>query len=67
MSEEFLNEFEEVYLVFRHKRYRAAVALRSCCSSYAVNVVFGIVRHVVVYDRRDVVDVYASCHDVCCY
>ena len=42
------------------------VAVGTCCTSDAVDIVLGIVRRVVVDDHLDVIDVNSAAHDVGC-
>lgn len=44
-----------------------AITVGACRAAYAVYIVLRIVGHVEVDDYPYVVDVYASCHDVCCH
>ncbi len=63
-AKEFLNAFEEIYLIVGNECDGNAVALSACCTANAVDIVFDIARNVVVDDHLNVVDVYAACYDV---
>ena len=54
-----------MYVLFVDERDGYTVAVGTCRSSDAVHIVFCIVGHVEVYDHSNVVDVDATCHDVC--
>ena len=63
-TKEFLDALEEVYLIVRDESNSDAITLSTCRTAYAVDVVLGVARHVVVDDHLYVVDVYTACHDV---
>jgi hypothetical protein len=53
-----------VHIIGRDERERFAFVLRACRSADTMDVVLGVVRHIVVDDQRDVGHVNASCHHV---
>jgi hypothetical protein len=63
--EELLNLMESIHIVLVDKGDGDAVAVGTRRTADAVDIVFGIVGHVVVDDHRDVVDVDATGQDVC--
>lgn len=65
--EEVLDGGEEWLVFLADEGDGAAVLAGACCASDAVDVVFFVVGHVVVDDELYVVDVDASCYDVCGY
>jgi len=66
-SQEFLYALEEVYLIVRDKGDGDAVTFCPGCSSYAMHVVLDISWHIIVDDHLDIINVYASRHNVCCH
>ena len=65
--EKLLNLLETVYFLVAYESDGNTIALGTCSTSDAVNIVFGIVRHVEVDDHCYVVDVDATCNDVSSY
>ena len=61
----YLLEIEDIFLA--HKGDSHSVAVGTCSTSDTVNIVFSIVRHIIVDNQCDIIDVYASCHDVGSY
>ena len=61
----YLTEERLVFLAY--ERHGAAVLSCTCRSSDTVHVIFLVVRNIVVYHELNIIDVYASCHDVCCH
>lgn len=57
--------FEEHHVFGRDKSDGFAGPVGPRRTSYAVHVVFGVAWHVVVDHQLDIVDVYASAHDIC--
>ena len=63
-TKEFLDALEEVYLIVGNECDCYAVTLSTCCTPYAMDIVFNVARHVVVDDHLYVVDVYTASYDV---
>ena len=64
-SKELLYALEEIYLIVRDKSNGDAIALCPGCSSYAMHIVLDIPWHIIVDDHLDIIDIYASRHDIC--
>ena len=65
--QEFLYLLEVEDIVFADKGDGYAVAVGTRSAAYAVDIVFRVVGHVIVDDQCYVVDVNATCYDVCSY
>ena len=59
-----LNVRERIKVLFANQRNGAALAASACGAANAVNIVFGIVRRIVVDHHRDVIDVNTASHNV---
>ena len=64
-SKEFLYALEEIYLIVGDQSNGDAVTLCSGCSSYAMHIILDISWHIIVDDHLDIIDIYASRHDIC--
>ena len=53
-----------MYIFFVDEGDGHAIAVGTCCTAYAVYIVFGIVRHIEVDNHGNVVDVDATGYDV---
>ena len=56
---------EIIYIFFRDKSDSSSVTLSSCRASYAMNIVFSIVRNIIVYHHVDIVNINTPCHNIC--
>ena len=64
LLQELLNLLEPEHVLFVDEGDGSTVAVGTCCTTDAVNVIFGIVRHVIIDNHLDVVDVDTTSHDV---
>ena len=64
LLQEVLYFLELRLVLFRYQRDGASAGSCPGRTTNAVHIVFGIVGDVEIYDQRDVVNVYSSCHDV---
>ena len=62
--QQVFNFTERRDIALAHQRHGATFAPCACRSADAVHVVFSIVRHVVIDDKFDIVDVYSSRNNV---
>ena len=67
LSEEFFYLAESCLVHGADHSDGAALAAGACGAADAVDIVFGFLGHVIVYDHSDVVDVDAAGYDVCGY
>ena len=63
-AQEFLYPLEKVYVLIRDERDGHSVALCTRSTTYAVNIVLYVMRHVIVDDHEDIIDVDAASYDV---
>lgn len=63
-AQEFLYSLEKVYILIRYEGDGHSVALCTRRTAYAMNIVLYVMRHIIVDDHEDIIDVDAASHDI---